>query len=193
MKKVLNVGGNNKAILLPEQYTDFEQLLLDIDPKGGPDIVCDARKLTSLDGDQFEAVYCSHNLERYYRHDVQKVLAGFLHVLKEGGFAHIRVPDIGEVMQIVAEQELDIEDVLYDSPSGPIMVLDVLYGHAAQIESSGEDFYAHKTGFTKKSLLRVLDEAGFSEIYSWEDTLEIHALAFKGKPNQTELALFDIQ
>lgn len=192
MKKALNVGGNNRDILLPGQYTDFEQLLLDIDPKGGPDIVCDARKLTSLDGDQFEAVYCAHNLEHYYRHDVRKVLAGFLHVLKEGGFAHIRVPDIGEIMQIVVERELDIEDVLYDSAFGPISVLDVLYGHSVQIENSGEDFYAHKTGFTKKSLLTALDQAGFSEIYSWEDTLEINAIAFKGKPDAAALALFGI-
>lgn len=192
MKKALNVGGNNRDILLPGQYTDFEQLLLDIDPKGGPDIVCDARKLTSLDGDQFEAVYCAHNLEHYYRHDVRKVLAGFLHVLKEGGFAHIRVPDIGEIMQIVVERELDIEDVLYDSAFGPISVLDVLYGHSVQIENSGEDFYAHKTGFTKKSLLTALDQAGFSEIYSWEDTLEINAIAFKGKPDPASLALFGI-
>ena len=63
MKKVLNVGGNNKAIALPPQYADFDHLLLDIDPKGAPDIVCDARQLTTLAASQFDAVYCSHNLE----------------------------------------------------------------------------------------------------------------------------------
>ena len=63
MKRVLNVGGNNKGIPLPPQYAEFEQTLLDIDPRGSPDIVCDARNLTTLDGGQFDAVYCSHNLE----------------------------------------------------------------------------------------------------------------------------------
>ena len=44
-KKVLNVGGNNKAIL-PPQYAGFQHLMLDIDPRGSPDIVCDARMLS---------------------------------------------------------------------------------------------------------------------------------------------------
>jgi predicted SAM-dependent methyltransferase len=193
MKKVLNVGGNSKDIPLPPQYANFEQLLLDIDPAVSPDVVCDARQLATLDGDQFDAVYCSHNLEHYYAHDVRKVLAGFLYVLKEGGFAHIRVPDIAEVMQIAVERDLDIEDTLYDSPVGPISVKDVLYGFATQIESSGEDFYAHKTGFTKKSLLSILDQAGFFEIYSWDAELEINAIAFKGKPDPAALALFGIE
>jgi ubiquinone/menaquinone biosynthesis C-methylase UbiE len=102
MKRVLNVGGNNKQIPLPPHFQGYEHILLDIDPKGSPYIVCDARKLTSLDVDQFDAVYCSHNLEHYYRYDVPRLLAGFLHVLKEGGFAQIIVPDIQEVMKMTA-------------------------------------------------------------------------------------------
>jgi hypothetical protein len=49
LKNVLNVGGNSKAIPLPPHYAEFEHLLLDIDPKGSPDIVCDARMLTTLE------------------------------------------------------------------------------------------------------------------------------------------------
>jgi ubiquinone/menaquinone biosynthesis C-methylase UbiE len=192
LKKVLNVGGNSKAIPLPPQYAGFEHLLLDIDPKCSPDIACDARKLTTLEAGQFDAVYCSHNLEHYYRHDVPKVLAGFLHVLKDGGFAQIRVPDIHEVMRVTIERGLDIDDVLYQSPAGPIMVLDVLYGYGVEIEQSGQDFFAHKTGFTQKSLLKALERAGFQEIYSKAGELEIDALAFKGRPDQTTRALFGL-
>lgn len=192
MKKVLNVGGNNKEIPLPSQYADFEHLLLDIDPKGSPDIVCDARKLSTLEASQFDSVYCSHNLEHYYRHDVPKVLSGFLHVLKDGGFAYVRVPDINEVMRATIEGNLDIDDVLYQSPGGPIMVLDVLYGYGVEIERSGQDFYAHKTGFTQKSLLNALQRAGFSKIYSGVGNLEIAALAFKGNPDQNILTLFNL-
>jgi len=192
MKRLLNVGGNNKAIALPPQYAGFEQLLLDIDPAGSPDIVCDARQLGLLEGGQFDAVYCSHNLEHYFRHDVPRVLAGFLHVLKDGGFAHIRVPDIAEVMSVCVARGLDIEDMLYDSEAGPIMVLDVLYGHAAQIERSGEDFYAHKTGFTRKSLLAALLGAGFTKAFSRAGNLEIDALAFKGTPDEATRGLLGI-
>lgn len=191
-RKVLNVGGNSKEIPLPPEYAGFDHWLLDIDPKGSPDIVCDARELATLEGCAFDAVYCSHNLEHYYRHDVPRVLAGFLHVLKDGGFAHIRVPDINEVMRLTIERGLDIDDVLYTSPSGPIMVLDVLYGYTVQIERSGQDFYAHKTGFTQKSLLSALERAGFSKIYSTLGNLEISAIAFKGEPDAAVCALFGL-
>jgi SAM-dependent methyltransferase len=192
MKRVLNVGGNSKAIELPPEYADFEHLLLDIDPSGSPDIVCDARDLATLEGGQFDTVYCSHNLEHYYRHDVPRVLAGFLHVLKEGGFAQIRVPDISEVMRITVEHGLDIDDVLYESPAGPIMVLDVLYGYSVEIERSQQDFFAHKTGFTQKSLLAALHRSGFSKVYSMTGNLEVNALAFKGEPDPFARSLFSL-
>ena len=194
MKKVLNVGGNNKLIELPPQYTDFEHLLLDIDPKGEPDILCDARLLTTLEAGQFDAIYNSHNLEHYYRHDVPKVLAGFQHVLKDDGFAHIIVPDMHEVMRQTLERGLDIDDVLYQSPAGPIMVLDVIYGFGTQIEKSGVEFYAHKTGFTQKSLFAALNRAGFAKIYTGISTesLEIHAWAFKNPPSDAARALFQL-
>lgn len=192
MKKVLNVGGSSKAIPLPPQYAAFEHVLLDVDPRGAPDIVCDARELATLDAGRFDAVYCSHNLEHYYRHEVPKVLAGFLHVLKDGGFAHIRVPDIGEVMRITLERNLDIDDILYQSQAGPIMVLDVLYGYGAEIERSGQHFYGHKTGFTRKSLEKALQRAGFSRAYSATGNLEVVALAFKGFPDAATRALFGL-
>jgi ubiquinone/menaquinone biosynthesis C-methylase UbiE len=183
-KKVLNVGGNSKQIPLPEPYAGYEHILLDIDPTGSPDIVADARELAALEPGQFDAVYCSHNLEHYYRHDVGKVLAGFMHVLKDDGFAHIVVPDIQEVMRLTVAHGLDIEDVLYNSPAGPISVLDVLYGHGAEIEKSGQDFYAHKTGFTRKSLVRALMRAGFRKHFVRTGNLEITVFAFKGEPRE---------
>lgn len=192
MKRVLNVGGNNKAIALPPEYEGFEHLLLDIDPRGNPDIVCDARNLTQLDQGQFDAIYCSHNLEHYFRHDVPKVLAGFLHVLKDDGFAQIKVPDIGEVMRVVYEKKLDIEDALYQSAIGPIKVLDVLYGLGWEIERSGQDFFAHKTGFTQKSLVNALGQAGFQSMFAVAENLEINMLAFKGTPSHFAKELFGL-
>lgn len=191
-RRFLNVGGNNKTLPVPPQYVEFEHVLLDIDPKGSPDIVCDARNLGTLEAGQFDAIYCAHNLEHYYRHDVPKVLAGFLHVLKDGGFAHIRVPDIDAVMRATLKRGLDIDDVLYESDAGPITVLDVLYGYGVEIERSGRDYFAHKTGFTHKSLLKVLQKAGFSNIFSQVGNLEVVALAFKGAPDRTTRALFNL-
>ncbi|PZO53387.1 MAG: class I SAM-dependent methyltransferase [Alphaproteobacteria bacterium] len=191
-KRVLNVGGNNRAIPLPPHFASYEHLLLDIDPKGKPDILSDARDLSKLESAQFDAVYCSHNLEHYYRHDVPKVLAGFQHVLHADGFAQVIVPDLHAVMHQTIQRGLDVEDVLYQSHSGPIMVLDVLYGYSRQIESSGEDFYAHKTGFTQKSLVRALLAAGFERVYAGVGNLEVNALAFKSKPTSELRALFGL-
>jgi len=190
LKRVLNVGGNNKAIALPEPYRGWENVLLDIDPRGNPDVVCDARELTTLQGAAYDAVYCSHNLEHYYRHDVPKVLAGFRHVLKDAGFAHIRVPDMGEVMRQVVQKSMDIDDVLYQSPAGPITVRDVFYGFGPEIERSGNDFFAHKTGFTKKSLVQMLGRCGFPFVFSTAENLEVVALAFKQKPDEYARSLF---
>jgi SAM-dependent methyltransferase len=191
-KKVLNVGGNNKSIPLPPQYAGFEHLLLDIDPTGQPDICCDARELATLQPGQFDAIYNSHNLEHYYRHDVEKVLSGFRHVLKDGGFIQIRVPDMSELFRRIVEGQLDIEDTLYQSAAGPIMPLDVIYGFQLQIERSGQEFFAHKTGFTQKSLMRALQRAGFSKIYSSVGNLEVNAVAFKGQPSDETLALWGL-
>jgi hypothetical protein len=192
VKRVLNVGGHDKRISLPPQYAGFEQQLLDIDPAVAPDILCDARELPKLERGQFDAVYCAHNLEHYYRHDVPKVLDGFLHVLKDSGFAQVIVPDIAEVMRVAVAQNLDLEDVLYQSPAGPIKVLDVLWGWSAQIERSGQEFFAHKTGFTEKSLVATIQRCGFPKTYSMVSHFEVNVLAFKRTPDAAAKALFGL-
>lgn len=192
MQRVLNVGGNDRAIALPPHFQGWEQVLLDIDPAVRPDVVCDARELAQLPGAQYDAVYCSHNLEHYHRHDVPRVLAGFLHVLRADGFAHLRVPDIGEVMRTVVEKSLDIDDVLYVSSVGPITVRDTLYGYGVEIERSGNDFFAHKTGFTRKSLPAMLARCGFPHVYVGQGSFEIVAYAFPQPPREFARALLHL-
>lgn len=193
-RRVLNVGGNSKLIPIPAHYAGWDHVLLDIDPKGNPDVVCDARELQTLKANQFDAIYCSHNLEHYYRHDGVKVLRGFMHVLKPDGFAEIKVPDITAVMRNVVATGCDLEDTLYVSPSGPIAVNDVLYGWGKKIEESGQDFFAHKTGFSPKSLTRVLNAAGFGTVYihAREEAFEIASLAFKTRPTEAHRKLLGL-
>lgn len=189
-KRFLNVGGGTKAIPVPRHYLGWQHLLLDIDPSGQPDVLSDAREMTQLASGQFDAIYCSHNLEHYFEHDVPTVLAGFLHVLKPEGFAEIRVPDLALVMRTVAEKNLDIEDALYDAPAGAIRVRDVLYGLASKIESSGVDFFAHKTGFSPASLTRALERAGFATVIALRPRpFEIAVAAFPMTPDPQILAV----
>lgn len=177
------MGGNSKEIPIPAVFADWEHILLDIDPTGKPDVVCDARELTTLPGATYDSVYCSHNLEHYYRHDGIKVLAGFAHILKADGFAYIRVPDLGALMRTVVEKNLDIDDLLYQSPAGPITVRDVIYGYGIEIERSGNDFFAHKTGFTQKSLHAFLTASGFPWVFTGLGNLEVMAIAFMNRPS----------
>jgi hypothetical protein len=192
--RVLNVGGGNKEIPIPPHYAHWRHELLDIDPKGKPDVVCDARELHTLAASQYDAVYCSHNLEHYYKHDGPKVLKGFLHVLKPDGFAEIRVPDLNSVMKRVVESKLDIEDILYQSSSGPITARDVVYGWAKEIEVSGMDFYAHKTGFTTHSLRALLLQSGFPDVHMFEieGAFELRAVAFKKTPTASQRVVLGI-
>ena len=194
MRSVLNVGGGSKEIPIPAHFDGWEHLLLDINPKGSPDIVGDARNLTDLGAGRFDAVYCSHNLEHYYKHEARRVLQGFVHILKPDGFAHVRVPEIGAVIRRAAAANLDIEDALYQSPAGPITVHDVLYGYGREIESTGVDFYAHKCGFSERSLRGMLQQAGFASVYAVTiaEAYEVQALAFKQAPTAEQRLAFGI-
>lgn len=188
MPTVLNVGGGSKRIAIPNHYEGWRHLLLDIAPGPDVDIVQDARELAVLPAQRFDAIYCSHNLEHYFRHDAAKVVAGFLHVLKPEGFAEIRVPDMQSVIEHMARTGMELDDVLYHSPGGPITAHDVWYGYGKQIEASGVDFYAHKCGFTARSLSELLGRAGFAHmtVARTPEAFEIRAVAFKQAPSDAQ-------
>lgn len=192
VKRVLNVGGNSKSISIPSIYDGWENVLLDIDPACNPDVLCDARELGTLIEGTYDSVYCSHNLEHYHHHDVARVLAGFCHVLNDDGFVYIHVPDIAWLMREVAAKDLDIGDVLYQSAAGPITVRDVLYGYGEEIERSGNDFFAHKTGFSKSTLTAALQEAGFGHVFANCSNIEIAAVGFKQAPTRYVAALLNL-
>ncbi len=160
-RAVLNVGGNSKTIPIPAHYAGWRHDLLDIDPKHHPDIVLDARHLGTLPAGTYDAVYCAHNLEHYYRHDGVKVVQGFKHVLRPDGFVEIHVPDLAAIMRHAVEKKLDLDDTLYLSPTGAVTLRDTIFGYQYEIEQSGQDFFAHKTGFSAASLIRFMRANGF--------------------------------
>lgn len=180
-RHVLNVGGGTRAAAIPDHYNGWRHHLLDIDPKRKPDILLDARDLSSLAPQQYDAVYCSHTLEHFHSHEVPVVLEGFRHVLLEDGFAEIRVPDLMAVCRHMIQQGMDVEDVLYVSPAGPITIRDIFFGYGKEIQASGHDFYAHKTGFTAKSLGAALLRSGMQQVRyaSPSAAFEVHVFAFK--------------
>lgn len=179
--RVINVGGGGDRTL-PAFYKGWDQDILDIDPDVKPEILCDAKLMRTLKASQYEAVFCSHNLEHFYRHEVQTVLAGFQHVLKADGFAQIAVPDMTSLFEAVKGRDLD--DTWYTVPAGRVTFHDVLYGWG-QLMSKGNLFFSHKCGFTEKSMTKELTKAGFKKVFTAVDPAgNLHAFAFKKAPSK---------
>lgn len=185
--KVLNVGGCNKHIPIPAHFDGWDHVLLDIEPNDEVDVVCDARQLQTQCPAAYDAVYCSHNLEHYYRHDLPAVLAGFKHVLKTNGFVHIVVPNMLAVFKYLIESGKDIDDVMYDSAAGPIRAVDMIYGLESFIANSGNDFMCHKNGFTAKSMAKLLFMNGFEHVFIGSGDFNITAFAFNKEPSDQQM------
>ena len=76
----------------PSHFDGWQHLLLDIDPRGQARYRLRCQKSKQTAAGQLDAVYCSHNLEHYYRHDGMRMLHGFRHGLKREGFVEIEYP-----------------------------------------------------------------------------------------------------
>jgi hypothetical protein len=182
---VLNVGGGGNREI-PAIYKGWKQDLLDIDANVKPDIVCDAKDMRRLPASKYDAIFCSHNLEHFYKHEVPTVLGGFVHVLKPNGFAHVSVPDMDSLFECIVKGNRDIDDTWYQCGGGAISFHDVIYGWGRQV-SQGNVYYSHKCGFTEKSLGKVLRGAGFKTVLTAADSGNLHAFAFKAKPPKEQL------
>ena len=108
-----------------------------------------------------DAIWSSHNLEHLQRHEVPLALREFFTVLKPQGSLLLELPNLRQVAQLIVEYRL--EDRAYNSSSGPITPLDMIFGHLASLARSNS-FMTHHTGFTARTLQRALVEAGFTEV-----------------------------
>ena len=164
-KQVLNAGSGPKVsqnLHSIFRTPDWREIRLDIDPGVKPDLLCSIADMSKLVKDAtFDSVWCSHNIEHMYDHEVGPALLEFRRVLKNNGFALITCPDIEAVARLVVEQGVEAE--AYISPAGPIRALDILFGHIPSI-TGGNEFMAHRTGFTVERMGRCLLEAGFDEV-----------------------------
>lgn len=124
----------------------MDETRLDADPAVQPDIVAEITNLGDIG--RFDLIYCSHTLEHVYQHQVAMVLSEFKRVLRDGGAAIITVPDLTDV-------KCD-DTIIYESYAGPITGRDMYYGLASFVEAN--PLMAHKTGFTRETLKKALEE-----------------------------------
>jgi ubiquinone/menaquinone biosynthesis C-methylase UbiE len=117
--------------------------------------------MSPVSANTIDAVWSSHNLEHLQRHEVPLAFGEFIRVLKPHGLLLLTLPDLQQVAQLVVDDRL--EDQAYQSPSGPVTALDMIFGHTASL-ARGNRFMAHRTGFTARTLHQALVEAGFVEV-----------------------------
>jgi predicted SAM-dependent methyltransferase len=179
-KTVLNVGCGyplRQRLHRHFQGPQWREIRLDLDPAVQPDIVCSITDMSPVETGAVDAIWSSHNLEHLQRHEVPLALAEFIRVLKPQCFLLLILPDLQQVARLVAEDQL--EDQAYVSASGPITALDMIFGHTASL-ARGNQLMAHRTGFTARTLQRLLAETGFAEITLRQgSSFDLWATAYK--------------
>ena len=160
MKTFLHVGCGDEpqSNIVGFNNDNWNEIRLDIDESVNPDIVGTLTDMQSVEAGSVDAVYSSHNIEHIFPHEVPVALSEFYRVLKEDGIVVITCPDLQSVCEEVVKDKL--LEPLYDSPKGPISPIDILYGHRQPI-AEGNEYMAHKGGFTYSTLDKAFFEAGF--------------------------------
>jgi ubiquinone/menaquinone biosynthesis C-methylase UbiE len=158
---------------------DWHEVRLDIDPGAEPDIVSSIIDMAVVDEMSVDAVWSSHNIEHVFAHEVPLVLHEFHRVLRPGGMALIATPDLQAAAKLIAMGRLEV--ALYHTEAGPIMPLDVVYGYGGSIKL-GNEFMAHRTGFTAQTLAGKLNDAGFERVAVTRAKQELALLACGYRP-----------
>ena len=188
MKTFLHVGcgPNNKSSCLGFNNEDWKEIRFDIDDNINPDIVGTLIDMKSVETGSFDAVYSSHNIEHIFPHEVPIALREFYRVLKEDGIVVVTCPDLQSVCEAIVQDKL--LEPLYESDIGPISPIDILYGHRGFI-SRGNEYMAHKGGFTYSTLDKAFYEAGFKVRIGGRrlELYELWLVAFKQKKPDEEI------
>ena len=185
VRRVLNAGSGPKPSRLHPIFASgsWEHVRLDANPAAEPDLLGSVADMTTLiAGETFDAVWSSHNLEHLHDHEVGPALKEIRRILRPGGFALITCPSLEAICRSMSR--LDVEAPVYVSPAGPISALDMIFGHQASVRA-GNEYMAHRTGFTAERLASDLMEAGFEAVrVAAGSGLDLWAVAVKNKAYQ---------
>jgi len=188
MKTLLHVGcgPQDKSDLKGFNSDDWSEIRLDIDKDVNPDIVGTLTDLSLVETASIDAVYSAFNIDHIYPHEVPITLREFYRVLRDDGIVVITCPDMQGVCEAIAQDKL--LDVLYESSSGPISPIDVLFGNRREV-SGGNEFMAKKGGFTYSELDRVFFDARFKTRVGGrrEEMYELFLVAIKQEKSNEQI------
>ena len=190
MKTFLHVGcgHEDKSQINGFNNDNWKEIRLDIDKNVNPDIEGTLTDMSLVKTGSVDAVYSCHNIEHIYPHEVPIALKEFYRVLKDDGIVVITCPDLQSVCEAVVNDRL--LEPLYESSAGPISPIDILYGYRKDV-AKGNEYMAHKGGFTYTSLNSSFYEAGFKARYGGRFPMgtqhNLYLVAFKQKVPEEEI------
>jgi predicted SAM-dependent methyltransferase len=180
-KIVLNLGAGGVSLSSQTQYfNDWREVRVDIEELK-PDIVTDLTTLQGITNGFADAIWACHVIEHMYWHDLPKVFNSIVRVLKDSGFAVIRVPDLASISHLITNHLLD---PVYTTESGiEVTPLDMIYSYRGFFDSTNSQkeynhAMLHKTGFTPKSMTQILSSLNINSFISSKGH-EIHCIIYK--------------
>ena len=191
MKTFLHVGcgPQNKSQIKGFNNDNWKEIRFDIDKNVNPDIEGTLTDMSLVETGSVDAIYSSHNIVHIYPHKVLIALKEFYRVLKDDGIVVITCPDLQSVCEAVVKDKL--LEPLYETPEGDkIYPIDVLFGWRVPI-AQGNEYMAHKGGFTYSALNASFYEVGFKARYGGRFPMggqhNLYLVAFKQKLTEEEI------
>ena len=185
MKTFLHVGCGrlNKSHAKGFDNNNWKEIRFDIDKSVNPDIEGTITDMKRVETASVDAIYSSHNIEHVYPHEVPIVLKEFYRVLKNDGMVILVCPDLQTVCEAVVNDKL--LEPLYESDGLPISPIDILYGLRGSV-ALGNEYMAHKGGFTYSVLNDALLQAGFNMNFGGrrQDRWELFIVSFVQKKSE---------
>ena len=190
MKTFLHVGCGPKDETQIKGFNNdnWKEIRFDIDKNVKPDLEGTLTDMSLVETGSVDAVYSAHNIDHIYPHEVRIALKEFYRVLKDDGIVVLTCPDLQSICEAVVNDKL--LEPLYESEEGhPISPIDILYGWRMPI-AQGNEYMAHKGGFTYSALNASFFEAGFKARYGGRMPInggELFLVAFKQKKSEEEV------
>ena len=177
-------GDQSQSDVIGFDNDNWKEIRFDIDERVNPDIVGTMTDMKSVETGSVDAVYSSHNIVNLFPHEVPIALTEFYRVLNEDGMVVITCSDLQSIGKAILQDKL--LEKLYSSPAGPVTAFDILYGHRkATLE--GNEYMAHKGGFTYSTLYKSFKEVGFQAMAGGRKGYNIYLVAFKQRKPDEEI------
>ncbi len=136
--------------------TGPEYINVDAVPQEKTHVLADARKLSMFANASVDMLYASHVIEHLPRRDVPATLKEWYRVLKPGGVLRFGVPDFDQLIRMYQKSGNDVNAIVN------------------QLMGQDGEWDDHHTIWNKAYAEKLMKDAGFNEIRSWDPSTADH-------------------